>query len=34
MPSKAPLVLGDITVYQVPGAPIPIVHRVIETHNV
>lgn len=25
---------GDITVYKVPGADIPIVHRVIETHDV
>lgn len=33
MPRKAPLKLGDITVYKVPGAPIPIVHRVIETHD-
>ncbi|KAF7798125.1 hypothetical protein EIP86_009340 [Pleurotus ostreatoroseus] len=24
---------GDITVYKVPGADIPIVHRVLETHN-
>jgi signal peptidase I len=24
---------GDITVYQIPGAAIPIVHRVLETHN-
>ncbi|KAM0752397.1 signal peptidase I [Meredithblackwellia eburnea MCA 4105] len=34
MPTKAPLKIGDITVYKVPGAPIPIVHRVIETHDV
>ncbi|KAL8281148.1 hypothetical protein RQP46_006506 [Phenoliferia psychrophenolica] len=34
MPTKAPLKLGDITVYKIPGAPIPIVHRVIETHDV
>lgn len=33
MPHKAPLKLGDITVYKVAGAPIPIVHRVIETHD-
>ncbi|KAM0790096.1 hypothetical protein ACM66B_005424 [Microbotryomycetes sp. NB124-2] len=33
MPRKAPLRLGDITVYKVPGAPVPIVHRVIETHD-
>ena len=25
---------GDILVYKVPGAEIPIVHRVIETHDV
>lgn len=25
--------VGDITVYKVPGQEIPIVHRVIETHN-
>ena len=24
---------GDITVYKVPGADIPIVHRVLETHD-
>ena len=24
---------GDITVYKIPGAAIPIVHRVLETHN-
>jgi len=24
---------GDITVYKVPGAEIPIVHRVLETHE-
>jgi len=23
---------GDITVYKIPGAPVPIVHRVVETH--
>lgn len=33
MPRTAPLKLGDITVYKVPGAPVPIVHRVIETHD-
>ncbi|THH31815.1 hypothetical protein EUX98_g2369 [Antrodiella citrinella] len=27
-------VTGDITVYKVPGADIPIVHRVLETHDV
>jgi signal peptidase I len=25
---------GDITVYKIPGANIPIVHRVLETHDV
>ncbi|KAI0795478.1 hypothetical protein C8Q75DRAFT_453013 [Abortiporus biennis] len=25
---------GDITVYKVPGADIPIVHRVLETHDI
>lgn len=25
--------VGDITVYKVPGAEIPIVHRVLETHD-
>ena len=25
---------GDITVYKIPGADIPIVHRVLETHDV
>lgn len=25
---------GDITVYRIPGADIPIVHRVLETHDV
>jgi signal peptidase len=24
---------GDITVYKIPGAEIPIVHRVLETHD-
>ncbi|GAA6031375.1 hypothetical protein JCM8097_005630 [Rhodosporidiobolus ruineniae] len=33
MPRTAPLKHGDITVYKVPGAPVPIVHRVIETHD-
>ena len=31
-PSR-PLRVGDITVYNVPGAAIPIVHRVIEVHD-
>ena len=25
---------GDITVYKIPGADIPIVHRVMETHDI
>ncbi|KAF8639199.1 hypothetical protein AX17_001685 [Amanita inopinata Kibby_2008] len=25
---------GDITVYKIPGADIPIVHRILETHDV
>ncbi|KAF9514309.1 hypothetical protein BS47DRAFT_1372342 [Hydnum rufescens UP504] len=33
-PRNTPYVVGDITVYKVPGADIPIVHRVIETHTV
>lgn len=33
MPRSTPLAHGDITIYKIPGAPIPIVHRVIETHN-
>lgn len=33
MPSKQRLQVGDITVYNVPGAQIPIVHRVIEAHD-
>lgn len=32
MPSSQ-LRVGDITVYKVPGAEIPIVHRVIEVHD-
>ncbi|GAA6061313.1 hypothetical protein JCM10212_005427 [Sporobolomyces blumeae] len=32
MPRTAPLKHGDITVYKIPGTPIPIVHRVIEAH--
>lgn len=26
--------IGDITVYKIPGQDIPIVHRVLETHDV
>lgn len=33
LPPKEPLQTGDITVYNVPGAEIPIVHRVIEIHD-
>jgi signal peptidase len=33
-PRSTPYVVGDITVYKIPGADIPIVHRVIETHEV
>lgn len=33
MPAQKPLHSGDITVYNVPGADIPIVHRVIEVHD-
>ena len=29
----SPFVVGDITVYKVPGQEIPIVHRVVEVHN-
>jgi signal peptidase len=32
-PRNTPYVVGDITVYKVPGGDIPIVHRVIETHK-
>ncbi|PWZ02536.1 putative signal peptidase [Testicularia cyperi] len=32
MPSE-PLKVGDIPVFKVPGADIPIVHRIIETHD-
>lgn len=33
LPPYKPLHTGDITVYNVPGADIPIVHRVIEVHD-
>ncbi|KAH8833880.1 signal peptidase complex catalytic subunit SEC11 [Flagelloscypha sp. PMI_526] len=33
-PSSDQYVTGDITVYKIPGAEIPIVHRVLETHDV
>ncbi|KAI0332190.1 hypothetical protein GY45DRAFT_1321220 [Cubamyces sp. BRFM 1775] len=32
-PSDQRYQTGDITVYKVPGADIPIVHRVLETHD-
>ncbi|TDL27984.1 hypothetical protein BD410DRAFT_338418 [Rickenella mellea] len=32
-PTSEPYRTGDITVYKIPGADIPIVHRVIETHE-
>ncbi|KAL7005491.1 Signal peptidase complex catalytic subunit [Cystobasidiomycetes sp. EMM_F5] len=33
LPPKEPLKVLDILVYNVPGADIPIVHRVIEVHD-
>ncbi|KDR77181.1 hypothetical protein GALMADRAFT_246428 [Galerina marginata CBS 339.88] len=33
-PSNERYQTGDITVYKIPGADIPIVHRVLETHDV
>ncbi|KAF8128537.1 hypothetical protein EV363DRAFT_1265029 [Boletus edulis] len=33
-PPNARYQTGDITVYQVPNAEIPIVHRVLETHDI
>ena len=33
-PSEKRYATGDITVYKIPGADIPIVHRVLETHDV
>ena len=32
-PVNVPYRIGDITVYKVPGQEIPIVHRVMETHD-
>ncbi|KAF5348872.1 hypothetical protein D9756_009772 [Leucocoprinus leucothites] len=32
-PSSERYHTGDITVYKIPGADIPIVHRVLETHD-
>ena len=33
-PPNARYRTGDITVYKVPNAEIPIVHRVLETHDI
>ena len=33
-PSQQRYDIGEITVYKIPGADIPIVHRVMETHDV
>lgn len=33
-PRNARYQTGDITVYKLPGGDIPIVHRVLETHDV
>ena len=33
-PPSERYVTGDITVYKIPGADIPIVHRVLETQDV
>ncbi|KAI0046783.1 hypothetical protein FA95DRAFT_1519797 [Auriscalpium vulgare] len=33
-PPKTRYITGDITVYKIPGQGIPIVHRVLETHDV
>lgn len=33
-PSSEQYKTGDITVYKIPGADIPIVHRVMETHDI
>jgi signal peptidase len=33
-PPNARYQIGDITVYKIPGQDIPIVHRVLETHDV
>ena len=33
-PSRQRYDIGEITVYKIPGADIPIVHRVMETHDV
>lgn len=32
-PATERFAVGDITVYKIPGADIPIVHRVIEAHD-
>lgn len=33
-PTDKRFTTGDITVYQIPAWPTPIVHRIIEVHNV
>ena len=33
-PPNARYEIGDITVYKIPGQEIPIVHRILETHDV
>ena len=33
-PAHQRYLTGDITVYKIPGADIPIVHRVLETHDI
>ena len=33
-PPNARYEIGDITVYKIPGQDIPIVHRILETHDV
>ncbi|EPQ51796.1 hypothetical protein GLOTRDRAFT_112311 [Gloeophyllum trabeum ATCC 11539] len=33
-PPNVPYQTGDITVYKVPGSPIPIVHRILETRGI
>ena len=33
-PSNTRYEIGDITVYKIPGQDIPIVHRILETHDV
>ncbi|KDR70943.1 hypothetical protein GALMADRAFT_254547 [Galerina marginata CBS 339.88] len=33
-PTHRPYTNGDIVVYKIPGAEIPIVHRILETHDI